>query len=73
MGCGKEGEFRILFSAPDMPAKDLELFVTRLTELLQRQDSLNRASDPNIGGMNVERNLSKEDYEYCRLPMERWQ
>ena len=72
MACGKEGEFRILFSAPKLPQTELDAFVSELTTVVQKQESINRAANATIGGMNVERGINKEDYEYCRDSLKVW-
>ncbi len=72
VGCGKEGEFRVLFSAPSLPENEMNDFVKELTSLVEKQDAVNRAENATIGRMNIERMIGKEQYEFCRDSIKAW-
>ncbi|MEX1203101.1 MAG: hypothetical protein WEA59_07655 [Ferruginibacter sp.] len=69
-GCGKEGEFFILFK---IDIKDKKLFVEQLVTLVNEQEIKNRTADTNSGDLEIKYDVNKSDIDYCRTGIRVWQ
>ncbi|MBC7867826.1 MAG: hypothetical protein H7X88_09865, partial [Gloeobacteraceae cyanobacterium ES-bin-316] len=71
-GCGKEGEFVILFHLPTNRTADKAKFVAELETLVKNTDEKNKNLRSSSGGMQVLYNVKAADYSYCRLGIKAW-
>lgn len=62
-GCGKEGEFYILFQLTDA---EKEKFVAALLPLVEQEEKKNRQKDASSGSISLQFNISVSDLSYCR-------
>jgi len=69
-GCGKEGEFFILFKV-DM--KEKKKFVEQLVPLVNKEEIKNRAKDENSGDLEIRYDVQKSNIDYCRMGIRVWQ
>lgn len=68
-GCGKEGEFFVLFKIDE---KQKASFTEKLIIVVNAEETSNRKKDPSSGGVEIRYNVSKTDLEYCRLGIKPW-
>lgn len=71
-GCGREGEFNILFSCSGMKATTKKKFIAELNNTVAAQEKRNKAKDENSGNISVDYNKVKSDFSYCREGIELW-
>lgn len=71
-GCGKEGEFVILFNLPDNQTAINKNFITELEKTVKETDEKNKIANSSSGGMQVLYNIKTAEYSYCRLGIKKW-
>ncbi len=71
-GCGKEGEFFILFSLKKLRAARKDFFKMRLEELIDRENLKNKAENSSSGGIALQYNIQLSSLSYCRIPTVKW-
>jgi hypothetical protein len=70
-GCGREGEFVILFSIGKLKPAIQQKFVTSLETLVVQQDQANKKENTSSGGIELLRNISASAYDHCRIKSQR--
>lgn len=68
-GCGKEGEFFVLFKIDE---KQKASFTEKLMPVVNAEETSNRKKDASSGGLEIRYNVPKTDLEYCRLGIKPW-
>lgn len=68
-GCGREGEFFVLFKVDEKQKAD---FIEKLVPLVNAEETINRKKDASSGGLEIRYNVIKTDVEYCRLGIRPW-
>ena len=71
-GCGREGEFNILFSLTGLKSTVKKKFLAELNTCVSSQEKKNKAKDENSGNITVEYNKSKDDFSFCREGIKTW-
>lgn len=71
-GCGREGEFRILFTFKGVKTAMVKKFMKKLQEKVAKQDAINRANNASTGNMEVLENIKKEELDVCRMGIIAW-
>ena len=71
-GCGREGEFIILFPLSKIKKTTQMQFTNGLGKLLQAQELKNKKIKPNSGGFQLLRNIKEEEYSHCRMGKTKW-
>jgi hypothetical protein len=71
-GCGREGEFFILFSTNGMSPEDRNTFVKEVELQVDANNKANKARDENSGSMEVIHTITKETVAHCRIPLSKW-
>ncbi len=70
-GCGREGEFAILFKLDNQNEKHLN-FLSELKKTVADADAKNRAGNNSSGTLEVKTDIKATDFEYCRLGIKSW-
>ena len=70
-GCGKEGEFSILFKLDKQNSDHME-FVVQLEKLVRDVDAKNKAGNSSSGTLEVKNNVKASEFEFCRLGIKPW-
>ena len=71
-GCGREGEFVVLFRMPDKVAAKRK-FETELKVLIEKTKVANKKSNSSSGGIALLQDVHTEDFNNCRLGIAPWQ
>lgn len=71
-GCGREGEFNILLSLSALKGANKKKFISELRTLVSKQELKNKAKDPNIGSVSIDRDKELSDYSFCRGGVAKW-
>lgn len=71
-GCGKEGEFVILFNLPENKTAINSSFIAELEKTVKETDEKNKIANSSSGGMQVLYDIKTGDYNYCRLGIKKW-
>ena len=71
-GCGREGEFNILFSTAGLKSSTKKKFINDINTTVTTQEKKNKAKDENSGIISVEYNKTKSDFSYCREGIAVW-
>ncbi len=71
-GCGKEGEYKIMFSTVKLKPALNKKFLCDLKFLTEKQDAKNKAKDSSSGTINLDYNAVLDDVRYCRGGIARW-
>lgn len=71
-GCGREGEFRILFKLSGMKTTDRKKFLKELKELVLRQDKANKAKNSSSGSVEMLQFIKRSDLSYCGSGISKW-
>ena len=68
-GCGREGEFYILFKVDE---KEKALFIEKLIPLVNEEEKINRKKDASSGDVEIKYDVLKTAVDYCRLGVRSW-
>ena len=68
-GCGREGEYIILFNLPAMNKSDKDTWLADLETLVSKQVTLNKAAKADAGGIEIRENVQLADLAHCRVEM----
>jgi hypothetical protein len=71
-GCGREGEFVVLFDLSKMKEPAKASFVAGLEKLIPSQDAENKRASTSSGGLALLYNVKASDYSHCRIKAEKW-
>ena len=71
-GCGREGEFKILFNLSNLKEIKKTTLKTDLKNLIREQNKKNKASNASSGLISVEEDLPLSRLENCREPLAKW-
>ncbi len=71
-GCGKEGEFFILFSLKKLKLPAKEKFKSSLEEIITKENLKNKAANSSAGGIMIQQNIAPARLSYCRIPLAKW-
>lgn len=70
-GCGREGEFTILFKLDRKNAAQ-QAFIGQLHNLVKDTDTKNRNLNTSSGNMEILNDVKASDYAHCRLGVKPW-
>lgn len=71
-GCGREGEYAIMFSPGKMAGDKRKKFFNELSAVIKKQEKINRKADQSAGNMDLQYNVNTADYDHCRLGSKVW-
>jgi hypothetical protein len=71
-GCGREGEFAIMFNTGKMSGDQRKKFFNELSAAIKKQEKINRAADKRAGNMDLQYNVNSAEYDHCRLGAKNW-
>ena len=71
-GCGREGEFKILFSLSNLKETKKTTLKADLKNLIPEQNKKNKASKASSGMISVEENVPLSKLENCRDSLAQW-
>ena len=71
-GCGREGEFRVLFSFKGVKPSLAKKFLKRLKNKVIKQDAINKSKNTSSGNLEVLQNIKKEELDNCRSGIIPW-
>ena len=71
-GCGREGEYVVLFRSDKLKTATGKKFVADLEKLVPQQEEKNRKLDKSSGGIEVLHNVKVSDYAHCRIKLQKW-
>ncbi len=71
-GCGREGEFNILFSLTGLKSSVKKKFLSELNASVVAQEKKNKQKDENSGNIILDYNKNKNDFSYCRESIKIW-
>lgn len=71
-GCGREGEFVVLFPLFKIKKTTQTQFIHGLEKLLPAQELKNKKIKTNSGGFLLLRNIKEQEYKHCRMGKTKW-
>ena len=71
-GCGREGEFNILYSLTTLKSAVKKKFLAEIKTAVVAEEKKNKAKDENSGNITVEYNKTKDDFSFCRDGIKIW-
>lgn len=71
-GCGKEGEYVVLFHTQKLGAATGKKFIAELGKLIPLQNIENKKADNSSGGLEILRNVKASAYSHCRISLQNW-
>jgi hypothetical protein len=71
-GCGKEGEFKILFSLVKLDDSKKMNFISKLKKLIAEQNEKNKTANASSGPISLDCDLPISQFEYCREQPSKW-
>ncbi len=74
-GCGREGEFTVLFDLSSIPVSKKAVagkFMSGLKKLVTETDAKNKQTNTSSGGIEVVENVKSTDYGNCRMGIKPW-
>lgn len=71
-GCGREGEYKILFSLEKLKESKKIKFVAALKKLIPEQNEKNKIVKASSGPISLEYNLPLNKLENCRGQLTKW-
>jgi hypothetical protein len=71
-GCGREGEYKILFSLTALEKSKKTRFIDRLAILIDEQNKKNKAVNASSGSVSMKTDLPLADFDYCRGDLKLW-
>jgi hypothetical protein len=72
-GCGREGEFSILFSLTGLKAKPKAKFMAAIKTLIPQQQAKNKTANSSSGNMELSYNVTAADFGNCRSGITKWE
>jgi hypothetical protein len=72
-GCGREGEFSILFSLSGLKAKPKAKFMAAIKTLIPQQQAKNKTANNSSGNMELSYNVTAADFNNCRSGIAKWE
>ena len=71
-GCGREGEFVIVFSLNKTKKNSCNQFMKELEKLLPQQEAKTKKAKSSSGGFQKLTDVKASDYSHCRLGKTKW-
>ena len=71
-GCGREGEYAVMFNCGQMSGDKRKKFLNELNAVLKKQEKINRAADKHAGNMDLQYNVNSLEYDHCRIGAKPW-
>jgi hypothetical protein len=71
-GCGREGEYKILFSLVNLKETNKTKLIAALKKLIPEQNDKNKAANASSGYINLDYNLPLSSFENCRGQLTPW-
>ena len=71
-GCGREGEFVVLFPLTKIKKTTSQQFINGLEKLLPAQDAKNKKIKSSSGGFQLLRNVKAAECNHCRMGKTKW-
>ena len=72
-GCGREGEFVVLFELGNLKTATREKFIAEVEQLIPVQNAANKNASTSSGGLDVLHNVKGSDYNHCRIKSQNWE
>jgi hypothetical protein len=72
-GCGREGEFVVLFGLIKMKEAAKNKFIAELEKLIPLQEAENKKASTSSGGLALLYNVKESDYNHCRIKPRNWE
>jgi hypothetical protein len=71
-GCGREGEYVILFNTEKLKASTRTRFIAELEKQVPLQEIRNKAANSSSGGVQVIKDVKNADFSHCRISLQNW-
>lgn len=71
-GCGREGEFSILFSLTGVKAKPKAKFMAAIKTLIPQQQAKNKTANTSSGNLESLYDVTPEEFSNCRSGITKW-
>ncbi|MDN3656403.1 hypothetical protein QWZ08_12235 [Ferruginibacter paludis] len=71
-GCGREGEFKVLFSLAKLKIATKRKFLTGLRKLVSNQNDKNKKLKASSGPVSIDYNFPKTELPNCRGDIVKW-
>lgn len=71
-GCGREGEFVVLFRLGKIKEATSKKFIAEIEKLIPAQEAENKKTNTSSGGLEVLHNVKGSDYSHCRVKSQNW-
>ena len=71
-GCGREGEYKILFSLVKLAPPQKNKFIAALKKLIPEENEKNKAANASSGPISLDYDLPISQFEYCREQASKW-
>ena len=71
-GCGREGEFKILFSLDKLSASKKKKLLSSLKKLIPEQNNKNKKIKASSGPISIDYDLPVNQLENCRGQLTKW-
>jgi hypothetical protein len=72
-GCGREGEFVVLFGLSKMKEAAKNKFIAELENLIPVQEAANKKASTSSGGLALLHDVKESDYNHCRIKPLNWE
>lgn len=72
-GCGREGEFVVLFNLSKIKDATKQKFIVEVEQLIPVQDAANKSANTSSGGLAVLHNVQEAEYNHCRIKSQNWE
>ena len=72
-GCGREGEFVVLFALGNIKTATRDKFIAEVEQLIPVQNAANKNANTSSGGLDVLHNVKGSDYNHCRIKSQNWE
>ena len=72
-GCGREGEFVVLFGLGSIKIATREKFIAEVEQLIPVQEAANKSASTSSGGLAVLHNAKSSEYNHCRIKSQNWE
>ena len=71
-GCGREGEYVVLFPMSKIKAATTKKFIAELEKIVPAREAKNKETNTSSGGLEVLHNVKISDYNHCRIKPQNW-
>jgi hypothetical protein len=71
-GCGREGEYKILFALVKLAPPQKSKFISALKKLIPDENEKNKAASASSGPISLDYDLPISQFEYCREQSSKW-